>query len=220
MKKLLNLCSDVRIDKYRTVYSTLECRQEFINLAFKADNMIKAFCISFQKYDLLLLNKFISGILCNKELKDFVSQCDELVLSRRNSSEVNYKDVFNDVFPFDEKYFDIAEIISEQSGFCSLKYFYIVINYIDDNLPIVLKEALSEEEESFMDFLLDIGDEKMYSEKYGKVVDSLIKSICEKYERNNLNDVLNLALIQKVLKKNKYKFFKNDNLVKSACDIW
>ncbi len=206
MEKLLNL-ENVNSNLVKTnLRLALKFRRDVFKTAASAPDYLYNFCIRFQKNDKRLLKEFKLNINNNQELKYFLSVNEVLWLHRILDTRVEYKDIFDFFFGKDRIYEKNAFYIVNSSGYFCLEFLYIVINYIDDNFPIIIKRELKEEEKRLIKFLLFKGDELDYLIKYKisrDILNDLIKNICDVYKCTNINSALNLVLIE--------KYFRNKN---------
>ena len=105
-------------------------------------------------------------------------------------------------------------MLEKKTGYHCLKYLYIVMNYINDNFPVMPIGEMNFEEEKLVKFLLYSGDEQKLYGFLKDDFDKLVKGICEKYKCDNLNTALNLILIEKYLNGENKTFIKVIDVLK------
>lgn len=204
MKELLNL-NDEKVketqkaleEKYKYV---LAFRRKMIKLAAAVPIEIRDFCVNFQKFDKNCTKSFKEKIMSDKNLKDFIYSYQKLWLFYITNENLEYTYIFNYLFSVDDKYKKLALKLAETTEYFSLEYLYIIINYIDDNLPIIIKREFTQEEKCFIKFLLFYGDEDTFAQKYNindEIIGNMINSICRNIGQRTIDEALNAILIEK-----------------------
>ncbi len=219
MKELLNL-DDEKVketqkaleEKYKYV---LAFRRKMIKLAAAAPIEIQNFCVNFQKFDKNCAKSFKEKIMSDNKLKAFVYSYQKLWLFYITNENLEYTYIFNYLFRVDDKYKKLAVKLAEATEYFSLEYLYIIINYIDDNFPIIIKREFSQEEKRFIKFLLFYGDEETFAQKYNiknEKIEDMINAICKNIERKTIDEALNAILIEKYFRECNTEFV---NVIKS-----
>ena len=200
MKKLLNL-EEKNLE--------LKIRREVIKYASTIPEELRQFCNNFQKKDIQAINEFKQKINDNSTLKEFLKRSEIIYKYNFVESDCKYKDIIFKLFKPDRIYKNNAKMLSDKTGFFSMAIIYIVINYIDDNIPVTINRAFSQEEKELIKFLLLKGSEKDYIERYKKSkkeLNSYKKSICDNLNSVDINRALNLVLIEKYFRQENSKF--------------
>lgn len=215
MKELLNL-DDEKVketqkaleEKYKYV---LAFRRKMIKFAATAPIEIQNFCVNFQKFDKNCAKSFKEKILSDESLKHFIYNYQKLWLFYITNENLEYTYIFDCLFSVDDKYKKLAVKLAEATEYFSLEYLYIIINYIDDNFPIIIKREFSQEEKHFIKFLLFYGDEETFAKKYkikNEKIEDMISSICKNIGRKTIDEALNAILIEKCFRKKNNDFLK------------
>ncbi len=184
-------------------------RNAVIKLICTAPESLKYFCITYKDNDINMLQTFKQKIAEDEELEEFLNRCEAAYLYNFVESEFKYDEIIYYLFEPDEIYINNAKIISEYLGLYSMEFVYIVLNYIDDNFPIVISRPLSQQEKDFINFLLYEGSENEYMKSHNISEDdlnTLIRNICDIYKSENIKNVLNSVLIEEYLKKDNEAF--------------
>lgn len=213
MEKLLNLNEKEKLEK--TKYFTLKCRREMINLGAFAPESVRELCVKFKNEN--FADDFVFKIKNDTEIFQFLEKAEELIQSRIFYTGVNYQEIFNSIFGTDERYLANARELEKASGYYCMKYLYIVINYIDDNFPVISLRELDFSEKKLVEFLLCSGDKEDFIKMHEAswlVVSHLMKGICEIYKCPDINTALNLILIENYLKGSNRMFLKVVDVLK------
>lgn len=213
MEKLLNLSEKENFGK--KIHLTLKCRREMIKLAAFAPDGVRELCLNFKNDN--FAENFALKINYDSDILHFLEKAEELVQSRIFYTGVNYQEFFNSIFDCDEKYLANASELEKTSGYNCMNFLYIVINYIDDNFPVISSRELNFEEKRLVEFLLYSGDEQTFMKQYGVSegdFDVLVKGICENYKCSDIKTALNFVLIEKYLKEANKTFLKVIDVLK------
>lgn len=181
-------------------------KKELFRIAINAPKSLVNFCIYFQNTDDDLLKVFKLQTKVDLELKNFLIKNELTWRNKLFYENFDFNIFFQFLFVPDKIYEENAINISEYTGFFCLKNLYLVINYINDNFPVIKKRELKDDETEIIKFLL-------FSGKKPKIDNKIIKRICNNYKCNNLNTALNLILIEKYLRKDNLKFIKTVNKI-------
>ena len=120
MKKLLNLNEK----ENKTKYFTLKCRREMIKLAAFAPDGFRNFCINFENEN--HTDDFVSKIKNDTKTLQFLKKSEKLIQSRIFYTGVNYSEIFNSIFGYDEKY--LANAIELKKNKLSLFKVFVYCN--------------------------------------------------------------------------------------------
>lgn len=219
MKELLNL-NDEKVketqkaleEKYKYV---LAFRRNMIKLAAATPIEIRDFCVNFQKFDKNCAKSFKEKILSDESLKEFIYNYQKLWLFYITNENLEYTYIFDHLFCVDDKYKKLAVKLAEATEYFSLEYLYIIINYIDDNFPIMIKKEFKQEEKRLIKFLLFYGDEDTFAQKYNikdEKIGNMINSICKNLGQKTVDEALNAVLIEKYFRECNTAFV---NVIKS-----
>ena len=186
----------------------LKLKRKMFKLAANSPLYISNFLINFQKFDKPSLDIFIEKINQDYQLKNFLYENEKLYTKWQLNIGLQFRNIFNFIFYIDDNYKRIALKISKLTNFLSLEYLYILINYIDDNLPINIVIKLKEEDKRLIKFLLYYGDEINYIQKYHlqfKDIKKHISKLCFIFNSDDIYTVINLILIEKCFRKQNTK---------------
>lgn len=208
MKQLLNLREyEIKENNKKLIY-LLKLKRKMFKLAANSPLYISNFFINFQKFDKYSLDIFIEKINQDYKLKNFLYENEKLYSEWQLNTGLQFRNIFNFIFYIDDNYKRIALKISKFTNFLSLEYLYILINYIDDNLPINIVINLKEEDKRLIKFLLYYGDEINYIQKYHlqfKDIKKHISKLCFIFDSDDIYTVINLILIEKCFRKQNTK---------------
>ena len=208
MKQLLNLREyEIKENNKKLIY-LLKLKRKMFKLAANSPLYISNFLINFQKFDKPSLDIFIEKINQDYQLKNFLYENEKLYTKWQLNIGLQFRNIFNFIFYIDDNYKRIALKISKLTNFLSLEYLYILINYIDDNLPINIVINLKEEDKRLIKFLLYYGDEINYIQKYHlqfKDIKKHISKLCFIFNSDDIYTVINLILIEKCFRKQNTK---------------
>lgn len=208
MKQLLNLREyEIKENNKKLIY-LLKLKRKMFKLAANSPLYISNFLINFQKFDKPSLDIFIEKINQDYQLKNFLYENEKLYTKWQLNIGLQFRNIFNFIFYIDDNYKRIALKISKLTNFLSLEYLYILINYIDDNLPINIVIKLKEEDKRLIKFLLYYGDEINYIQKYHlqfKDIKKHISKLCFIFNSDDIYTVINLILIEKCFRKQNTK---------------
>ena len=208
MKQLLNLREyEIKENNKKLIY-LLKLKRKMFKLAANSPLYISNFLINFQKFDKPSLDIFIEKINQDYQLKNFLYENEKLYTKWQLNIGLQFRNIFNFIFYIDDNYKRIALKISKLTNFLSLEYLYILINYIDDNLPINIVIKLKEEDKRLIKFLLYYGDEINYIQKYHlqfKDIKKHISKLCFIFDSDDIYTVINLILIEKCFRKQNTK---------------
>ena len=208
MKQLLNLREyEIKENNKKLIY-LLKLKRKMFKLTANSPLYISNFLINFQKFDKPSLDIFIEKINQDYQLKNFLYENEKLYTKWQLNIGLQFRNIFNFIFYIDDNYKRIALKISKLTNFLSLEYLYILINYIDDNLPINIVIKLKEEDKRLIKFLLYYGNEINYIQKYHlqfKDIKKHISKLCFIFNSDDIYTVINLILIEKCFRKQNTK---------------